>query len=59
MKKGDIFQVGTSPRFYEVTRITTRSVWGKDFDSESVVRFSLDYDDINPIEQTGATPPQR
>ena len=58
MLKGDIFQVGTSPRFYEVSRITTRSVWGRDLDSGSVVRFSLDYDDINPVEQTGAIPPQ-
>lgn len=59
MNKGDLFQVGTSPRFYEVARITTRSVWGRDLDSGSVVRFSLDYDDINPVAETGATPPQR
>lgn len=54
MQKGDIFQVGTSPRSYEVVRITTRSVWGRDLDSGSVVRFSLDHDDINPVAQTGA-----
>jgi hypothetical protein len=54
MQKGDIFQVGTSPRKYEVTRITTRSVWGQDLDSGSVVRFSLDHDDISPTQQTGS-----
>lgn len=51
MQKGDNFQVGTSPRVYEVTRITTRSVWGRDLDSGSVVRFSLDYDDVTQIAQ--------
>jgi hypothetical protein len=56
MRKGDIFQVGTSPRSYEVTRITTRTVWGRDRSSGNVVRFSLDHDAINPVEQTGAEP---
>jgi hypothetical protein len=50
MEKGDIFQVGTSPRKYEVVRITTRSVWGRDISSNNVVRFYLDHDAIT---QTG------
>lgn len=51
MQKGDNFQVGTSPRSYEVTRITTRTVWGRDRSSGNVVRFSLDYDDITQTNQ--------
>jgi hypothetical protein len=51
MRKGDIFQVGTSPRIYKVVRLTTRSVWGQDVLSGTTTRFSLDYDDITPIKQ--------